>query len=199
MTGNPWALLMRTTWPARRRLSQGVLLASRWNLLLLLAVFLTPLPAAWVSTTFWPPQRLANYGELLPPTPFILPDLSDAAGRLRTGADLRGQWVLLVVAPPACEESCMRAAYLARQARLAQRRDQDRVACVFLGVGTERNWPQADTAYRGVLPEAGGALARGGLFLLDPHGNLMLRFPETPDGSRVIRDLRRLLLATRRE
>lgn len=199
MSGKPWNPLLRTTWPMRRRHSRGALVVSPWNLLLLLTLFLTPLPAAWVSYTYWPPQRLANYGELLPPTPFILPDLTDAAGRLRTGADLRGQWVLLVVAPPACEESCMRAAYLARQARLAQGREQDRVACVFLGVGAERHWPQAETAFRGVLPEAGGALARGGLYLLDPYGHLMLRFPETLDGSRVIRDLRRLLLATRRE
>ncbi len=175
-----------------------MMISDHWKLGLLLAVFLLPLPAAWLGYSFWPPQRLANYGELLVPTPFILPDLSDAAGQLRTWADLRGKWVLLVVAPPSCAESCLRAAYLARQARLAQGREQDRVACVFLGVGAERDWPQAETAYRGVLSEARGVLARGGLYLLDPAGNLILRFPQIPDGSRVIADLRRLLLASQR-
>ncbi len=179
--------------------SQVRQVAGRCTLYLVLALFLVPLPAAWLSYSYWPPQRLANYGELLPPTPFLLPDLSDAAGQLRTWADLRGKWVLLVVAPPTCADSCLRAAYLARQVRLAQGREQGRVACVFLGVGTERNWPFAETAYRGVLSEASGVLARGGLYLLDPTGHLILRFPQTPDGSRVIADLRRLLLASRRD
>ncbi len=174
------------------------------KLLLLLAVFAAPALAAWLVYAWWQPSRLGNYGELLPPQPLVLPALLDPTGQTTPWTALRGKWVLLVVAPGNCDGACAHAAYLARQARLAQGREQERIERVLLGSSGDMAWPHRDGAYRALLgqpgnplAQPGGALAQGGLFLVDPLGNLMMRFPDKADGKGVIRDLRQLLKASR--
>ncbi len=171
---------------------------SQMKLLALLALFAAPILAAWLAASYWTPQRLANYGELLPPKPLRLPVLTAPGGQTRAWAELRGKWVLLVVAPAGCDADCSHAAWLARQVRLAQGRERDRIERVFLSTQAEMNWPYGNEVYRAVLAQPSEALARGGLFLVDPMGNLMLRFPQHADGERVIRDLHRLLQASQR-
>lgn len=166
------------------------------KLLLLLAVFAAPALAAWLTYAWWQPSRLGNYGELLPPQPLTLPALLDPAGKTTPWADLRGKWVLLVVAPGNCDGACAHAAYLARQVRLAQGREQERIERVLLGSRGDMVWPHRDGAYRALLAQPGGALAQGGLYLVDPLGNLMMRFPDKAEGKGVIRDLRQLLKAS---
>jgi hypothetical protein len=170
--------------------------AGRIKLLLLLALFALPGLAAWLVHACWTPTRLSNYGELLPPAPLTLPALTDAAGRAMPWSALRGRWVLLVAAPGVCDAACVRDAYLARQAHLAQGRERGRIERVMLGTGPDMQWPRAADAWRALPNPWPDALARGGLFLVDPLGNLMLRFPDAPDGRRIIGDLRRLLTAS---
>jgi len=41
------------------------------------------------------------------------------------------------------------------------------------------------------------SFSRDYIYLIDPLGNLMLRFPRDPDPSRMVKDLQRLLKASR--
>lgn len=164
----------------------------RLKLLLLLALFAAPVLAAWLAHAYGPSVPAGNYGELLPPAPLTLPTLTDPAGRAAPGETLRGRWLLLVAAPGGCDAACARMVHLARQVRLAQGREQGRVERVLLGT-PEQGWPYRDGAYVGALAPL--ALARG-LYLVDPLGNLMMRFPDGADGEGVIGDLRRLLKAS---
>lgn len=186
------AMRMRAS---QRRVSQLKLLA-------LLALFAAPALAAWLVHAWWQPSRFSNYGELLPPHPLALANLRDASGAVLPWSGLRGKWVLLVAAPDGCDAACARAtcaqaAWLARQARLAQGREQARIERVLLGARPEESWPHDEGAWRATMSTPPAALAQGGLFLVDPLGNLMMRFPEPVDGEGVIRDLRRLLQASR--
>jgi cytochrome oxidase Cu insertion factor (SCO1/SenC/PrrC family) len=167
---------------------------SQLKLLALLAFFAAPAIAAWLSYAYWPPQQ-RHYGELLAPAPLDLPALTDPAGQTRNWSELRGKWVLLVVNTADCDTSCARATYLARQVRLAQGREQERIERVFIGPRAAADWPHLDGVYRAALPQA-ASLPQSGLYLVDPLGNLMLRFPDPPDGGLMIRDLRRLLQAS---
>lgn len=172
---------------------------SQLKLLALLTFFAAPVLAAWLSYAYWPPQQ-SHYGALLAPAPLDLPALTDPAGQARNWSELRGKWVLLVVNTAGCDASCVRATYLARQVRLAQGREQDRIERVFLGPRAASDWPHRDGVYRAALPQDAAlsqtALPQSGLYLVDPLGNLMLRFPDLPDGGQMIRDLRRLLQAS---
>lgn len=175
---------------ARRRMKMG----PRIKLLLLMALFASPALAAWLAYAYWQPERFTNHGALLPPQALDLPPLLDEAGQAMDWSGLRGKWVLLVAAPHGCDARCGHDSFLARQARLAQGREQGRVARVL--VGAEEAWPHGDGAYRVAMQPLPGALAGGGLFLVDPLGRLMMAFPPQAEGEKVIRDVRQLLRAS---
>ena len=150
-----------------------------------------PLALGWLAYhERWIPGRTGNYGELLTPRPL--------AGPI---APLRGKWVLVTFDAAACGASCERKLYIVRQVRRAQGKDAERIERLWLLTdgGTPR--PEllaaldgsrigpADAGLRSAFP--GDALAS--IYLVDPLGNLMMRFPAEPDPSRMIKDLARLL------
>ena len=116
--------------------------------------------------------------------------------------------MLLFVDAAACDTRCERKLYATRQARTMQGPERERVVRVWLqpadapapatellarhpGMIVLRGDPQQ---WR-TLPGAGGATAN--IYLLDPLGNLVLRYPADPDITRVAKDLERLLRASR--
>lgn len=69
-----------------------------------------------------------------------------------------------------------------RQVRLALGRDATRVAVVAA--------PAAE------LAKAGASIDERHIYLVDPHGNVMMRWPSSPDLKRMLADLKRLLKAS---
>ena len=69
-----------------------------------------------------------------------------------------------------------------RQVRLALGRDASRVEVVV--------------APRAELAKAGVAIDEHHIYLADPHGNVMMRWPARPDLKRMLEDLKRLLKAS---
>jgi cytochrome oxidase Cu insertion factor (SCO1/SenC/PrrC family) len=158
----------------------------------LIAVFLAcaaPFVLAWAAWYFgWASGTTANYGELIAPRSVSGEPLPS----------LRGKWVLVMFDGSACDAYCERKLYFMRQVRKAQGKDQGRV---------ERLWIITDGG--GPRPELLGAIEgthlaraapgefpgtpRDHIYLIDPLGNLMMRFPRDPDPSRMLKDLARLL------
>ncbi|HYL23013.1 MAG TPA: hypothetical protein VEV21_01335 [Burkholderiales bacterium] len=147
-----------------------------------------PLGLGWLaSEQRWISGRTGNYGELLSPRPL--------AGPL---APLRGKWVLVTLDPAACGPRCERKLYIVRQVRRAQGKNAERVERLWLTTdgGTPRaelvaaldgsRIAAADTALASALPG-------DYIYLVDPLGNLMMRFPAEPQAKRMIQDLERLL------
>jgi hypothetical protein len=134
----------------------------------------------------WSPGQPANYGELIAPTP--VPVLTE----------LRGKWVLVMFDPAACDAACEQKLYYLRQVRRAQGKDMDRVERLW--VLSDGGKPRAEilpgiegTRFAAFSPEAFPGNAREHIYLVDPFGNVMLRFPRDPDPARMIKDLQRLL------
>lgn len=177
--------------------------AARRTLLLLAAVCLMPVAASYASFYLWPPQGQMNYGSLLTPQPLPGAELEGVAGQpplART--ELEGRWTLVYVGAGGCDRACEKALYLMRQARRAQGREMERVARVWLvtdGAAPPARLVEAhaglriaraDDAWLGQLPQAASGRH---VFLVDPLGNAMMRFPEGADPKGAIRDLQRLL------
>lgn len=177
------------------------------TLLLIAAVGLAPIVAAYAAYYWFTPSTRINYGELLETAPAPLVAGLDSDGRPFSLAALRGRWVLLIVSPAGCAEACARALYATRQARTIQGREQDRVVRVLLqtpaapplapelaaahpGLAVAR----ADEAQLARLPL--DARAAAGILLLDPRGNLVLRYGADPDIRRLAGDLQRVLKAS---
>ena len=171
-----------------------------------MALFALPIVASTIVYLFFRPEATANYGELLAP-----PQLVTTARYLRTGggefrfAELRGKWILIASDSGACPESCKAKLTLMRQVRLMLGRNADRVSRVFVADDTQALAPQALAPFEGtvsITPPRGLALPlapvndRAHIYLVDPLGNVMMRFPANADPRRMLKDLERLLRAS---
>jgi hypothetical protein len=150
--------------------------------------------AGWIA--WWldlAPGKTANYGTLLAPRPL-------AVGAL---AQLRGKWVLVQLDGGACASACERKHYAMRQVRRAQGREMRRVERLWIVTDAAAPRVELLAAIEGThIAPGGGALAAQfpaerapseHIYLVDPLGNLMLRFPADPDPARMVKDLQRLL------
>ncbi|MGH8711926.1 MAG: SCO family protein [Burkholderiales bacterium] len=177
----------------------------RIELLLILLLCAVPVVAAYIAFYFWQPrQGTINYGELLPPRP-----LPDAAMQLVDGrafrmSELRGKWVLLQVDSAACSQSCQQKLYYLRQVRLTQGKEMQRIerAWIIDDNGTPQQDLMKEYAGTWLIQGAGSALlaalpaedsAKDHVYVVDPQGNLMLRFPRNPDPQKMVKDITRLL------
>lgn len=182
----------------------GMSRRNRRTLILLALVTVAPVIASYATYYWFPREKQANYGELLPVGP--APELAGVApgGAPFRLSDLRGRWVLAVATPGACDRACVQALYATRQARTIQGREMERVARVLLV--TDEGAPAAafasehpDLVTARVAPGALAAWPAGDdrIYLVDPLGNLVLAYPRDPDIKAMAKDLTRLLKASR--
>lgn len=184
----------------------------RVKMLLVMLVCAAPVIASYFTYYVVKPQGSAAYGELIDPQR-PLPALA-ATTREGTGVELRslkGQWLLVVVAKAGCDRLCEQYLYLQRQLRESLGREKDRLDRVWL-VSNEAPVPERlDNALRGatvlrvpegqlaqwLAPAAGHQLDEH-MYLVDPLGNWMMRFPATMDAAgaaKAKRDIERMLRA----
>ncbi len=159
------------------------------KLALVFAVCAAPFALGWLAYEYrWISGRTANYGELLKPRP--------VDGAL---APLRGKWVLVTADTAACSAACERKLYIVRQVRKAQGKEMERIERLWLLTDGGKPRPELAAALEGGHIAAADAQLLKALpnvadiYLVDPLGNLMMRFPAEPDPQKMIKDLQRLL------
>ena len=166
--------------------------SGRWKLLLVLLVCASPLIASYFTYYVIKPQSRTNYGFLIDPAAHPIPPLSTTTldGRPATLADFKGKWLMLKVGGSACDASCHDQMFAIRQVRSMQGKEMERIERVWLitdqlpletvlireldGMQMLRADKAAVTAW---LPVAPDAPLDGAIFLVDPLGHLMMRFP----------------------
>ena len=177
----------------------------RTRLLALMALFAAPIVASFLAYRFYRPEATDNYGELLPPRPvtaqpFVLP----GGGTFDFG-QLRGRWVMIASDSGACPAACDGKLASMRQVRLALGRRALRVERVFVVDDLAAPRAGAFEGFEGmhvVLTPAGMGLPLGAandrahIYLVDPRGDVMMRWPAAPDRRRMLKDLDRLLKAS---
>jgi hypothetical protein len=184
----------------------------RLKMLLVWAVCAAPVVASYTAFYVIKPQGRVNYGTLImPPKPMPgssgLP-LTDLNGKAVSTASLKGQWLLVVVAGGACDAPCENHLYLQRQLREVLGKDKDRLDRVWLVDDAEAVRPallpgvkdawvlrtDVQALKNWLSPDAGQPLGAH-LYLVDPRGDWMMRFPVNADPSRIKKDLLRLMKA----
>lgn len=168
----------------------------RLQLLLILLVVLGPmiLATSMYKLKFWVPEGRSYHGAMI----------GNGQSRADIGIDAQDErWQLLVSAPEACAQDCQQLVYLARQIQIGLGRDASRASHALAAapplaadyqVQLGREYPQLqryalDTArYRQKVSEPGPQL-----WIVDPHGNLVLRYDAKANGKQVLDDLRHLL------
>lgn len=162
----------------------------RNKVLLIGLVCAAPLVLGTLAYYFkWDVGSSANYGELIGPRP-----LSGAPFER-----LRGKWLLIAIDAPACDAWCEKKLYYLRQLRRAQGKDMDRVERLWLLTDDGKPRAELSQAIEGMVVERARRIddfpgkAVDHIYVVDPFGNLMMRYPRDPDPSRMLKDLQRLM------
>ncbi|MBA1203909.1 hypothetical protein G7009_19495 [Pseudomonas capeferrum] len=176
-----------------RRTSRG---RGRLQLFLIVSLVLGPmiLATSMYKLQFWVPEGRSFHGEMI----------GNGQMRADIGIDAKEQrWQLLVSAPAACDQDCRQLVYLARQIQIGLGRDASRASHALATaqplaadyqalLGQE--YPQLQR-YSLDLQRYGRQVSEPGpqLWIVDPHGNLVLRYDGQVNGKQVLNDLRHLL------
>lgn len=185
---------------------------THWTLFLVIAVCAAPMILSYFTYYVIKPQSRTNYGDLLDPRAHPMPalTLTTLDGQPASLQQYAGKWIMLHADRGACDKPCVDKLFWQRQVRLTQGKDMERI---------ERVWLVTDDAplditlmkeYDGTrilrvdraqldawLPVAQGTAVTDHLYMIDPLGNLMMRFPKDPDANKIKRDITKLLRASR--
>ena len=170
----------------------------------MLGLCAAPVVASFVAFYWLQPSGHVNYGELLPPQPMPATTLAAVNASPFSFADVRGSWVLVVTGNATCDERCRTQLIYTRQVRLAQGRNSDRIRRAWLvtndAVPSEAVLAEhpdlivaraAGSPVLATLPAQASPDAH--IWVVDPLGHVMMRFPENPDPRRMLKDVSRLL------
>ena len=163
----------------------------RLRMFAVLLVCAAPVIASYFTYYVIRPEGRRNHGELIEPQrPIPGIDARPLDGKTMPLTSLKGQWLLVSVAGGACDAACERNLYVQRQLREGLGKDKERLDWVWLVTDTQpiretlrpalgqATVLRVDAAElsRWLAPAAGHQLADH-LFLVDPMGNWMMRFP----------------------
>jgi len=194
----------------------------RSNFTLFMVLLVCAAPVLFAAAAYflnWRPAGATNYGQLITPQRPV----PDAAVMPLTNLDgtpfdlrsLYGKWVLISSNSGACDEACAKNLFIIRQTHASTGKEIGRIERVWLINDKEPVPTIVIRAYEGMrfvrgdarqiadflaLPEGAAATPealRKHIWLVDPRGNLMMRFPENPDPAELRNDIGELLKASR--
>jgi hypothetical protein len=182
-----------------------------WKLFLVIAICAAPMIASYLAYYVFKPQGRTNYGALIDPRQYPMPALNTTTldGKPFSLDQLKGKWIMLQVNGSDCGKTCKTMLYEMRQLRLTQGKNMNRIERAWLitddkpletmlmreydGTHFLRTNP---TLVKAWLPVDAGTSAEDHIHLIDPLGNLMMRFPKNADPNKIKKDLTRLLMAS---
>jgi hypothetical protein len=188
-------------------------------LLVLAAIFFVPLFVAWLwyanVESFRPTESIAK-GDLVEPVRTLGSYELAAAGSGPgvTDESLHGRWALIYIGGPVCGEDCRQSLYEMRQVHIALGRDAERAQRVYVIVGAAspddpaylaEQHPDlsivqvaADDPWLAHFRLDGRPVAEAGrIYVVDPLGNLMMRYEASAVGRDLLDDLKRLFRVSR--
>ncbi|SMG32323.1 SCO family protein [Paraburkholderia susongensis] len=181
----------------------------RWILLLLVIIGAAPIAVSYfMYYVVKPTGGSTSYGTLIEPQRPIPGSLvvTGEDGKPIKLASLRGRWLMVSVDSSACDKACVTKLYFMRQIRAAQGPERERVVEVWLRTDADKVADVIQTAYPDTnmliadpaqvaawLPVDAGTQLSDHIFMVDPNGNLMMRFPKDPNPSKIKGDVTKLL------
>ena len=185
----------------------------RWKMIIVMLCCAAPVIASYFTYYVIRPEGRSVYGELIDPQRPLPPLTATSRDGTTTPLPaLKGQWLLVAVADAACDALCEQQLYLQRQLRESLGREKERLDRVWLVSDAAPVPERLDNGLRGAtvlrvpaaqlaqwLPASAGHGLEEHLYVVDPIGNLMMRFPARMDAagaSKAKRDLDRLMRAS---
>ena len=185
--------------------------AGRGKLFMVMAVCAAPLIVSYFTYYVIKPSSRTNYGTLLDPRNYPMPALASTAldGSQLSLQAYQGKWLMVQVNDADCQASCQKRLNDMRQLRLAQGKEMDRIERVWLITDDKpletmllreydgmRHLRVPSQALKAWLPVEQGSVVSDHIYLIDPLGNLMMRYPKDADPNKIKKDLVKLLKAS---
>jgi len=186
-------------------MSKEKVLSSRIKLIVLMLVILSPVVASYLLHTFnIRPDSTVNYGELIEVKAIQGTGTNLVDNTIFRSRQLKGKWSLLTIDSGVCDHYCLEKLYLMRQVRLAQHTEKDRVERVWLINDDHQPDPEVVSQYEGtrlVLAKGSDLLQEfpyvssqlDHIYVIDPMGNLMMRYSSNAEPKKMVDDIKRLL------
>lgn len=183
----------------------------RWKLFLVILACASPIILSYLTYYVIKPQSRTNYGAFIDPRNYPIPELGTRAldGKPVALDAYQGKWIMLQVDGGECPAACEKKLHDMRQLRLAQGKEMERIERVWLitddksldtilmrefdGTHMLRVKPEAVRAW---LPTEEGSTMTDHIYMIDPLGNLMMRFPKDADPNKIKKDIVKLLKAS---
>lgn len=185
---------------------------ARIQIILVALLFAGPLLlAAWLyfGGSSWQPMGRTNHGYILEPIVNVDEDAGHAPLSALTDGATEDHWALVYVNEGACDDRCRDALYRLRQSRLMLGNEMNRVVRVFLHGDAAPDRVLLDDQHRGLITISDSGLGDlldakrpddavpGGLYLVDPLGNLVMYFSPDLDPGDMVDDIKHLLELSR--
>lgn len=188
---------------------QHIKAKNRTFLLFIITLFVLPLALAWLLVGRWQPGQTVNKGELLTPAqPVFHLQLRQPNGDVLDASYLQGHWTLVYPAA-SCDERCKQGLYHMRQVRLALGKDMERAQILYLQPQVPdaglvqwlaKEHPAATSGgtdektldfFRHAFPGEIASLGQW-IYIIDPLGNMFIRYGVDDDPKGILTDLKRL-------
>ena len=187
--------------------------AGRWKMIALLLVCAAPVIASYFTYYVVRPEARRHHGELITPqVPLPQVQATDLKGERVFLPELKGQWLLVTVGSGRCDAHCQENLYFQRQLREIMGKEKDRIDRLWLVTDEAPVDPSLLPALHQAhvvridratlqawLTPAAGHEVNEHLYVIDPMGHYMMRFPPNMDvanASKAKKDLERLLRAS---
>jgi len=183
----------------------------RWMLWLVLLVCASPMIASYFTFYVLKPEKRNNYGTLIDQRAHPIPAMATTTldGKPAALEQFKGKWIMLMAAPGACDDACRKQLFAMRQLRTMQGKEMERIERVWLITDSEpldtivirefdgTHMLRADAqAVKNWLPTDPGTGVSDHIYMIDPLGHLMMRFPKDPEPRKVHKDIYKLLKAS---
>jgi len=185
----------------------------RWMLMLVVLICAAPILASYFTFYVVKPGGGRQYGDLIEPVR-LLPSWNAATleGQAVSMSSLKDQWLFVSVGSGLCNAECEKRLFVQRQLHKMLNKDSARVDRVWLVTDAATPTPELIKALQGAtvlrakadevaawLEPSAGHLLEEHLYVVDPMGRWMMRFPPELNDQSVSgmkRDLERLLRAS---
>ncbi len=195
--------------------SVGADVSARLKLLAILLACSVPVLVAYFVFYVVRPQGAAGFGELITPVRSVPIALGTALdGAKQPLSALKAQWLLVKVDGGACLQDCQKQLLMLRQFRLMLGKDMDRLDWLWLindqapvatALAASLKHDSAKvlrvdpSVLQDWLPVSAGKVQQDFIYVVDPMGNTMMRFPsrlDTTSAAKAKRDMEHLLRAS---
>lgn len=185
----------------------------------LMTIYAAPLAAAWLWFAYVQNNEGAGVrvnGELIKPAvPIEAFDLATAGGQAWGLDEIKKKWSLVYFADADCSAACEKSLYNMRQVRLSTGRRMERLQRVLVTPEVQKMDELLKQAHEGLAVVGGTSEqiesleqqienAQAGMpecvdciYMVDPFGNVMMRFSPDLDPKKMLKDVMHLLKISR--